>query len=174
MLKIAVGSENPVKLKAVKDAFIKVFSENIIVKGFKVDSGVSDQPMSDSETLRGAKNRVKNLMSLSSNADFYIGIEGGVELVNDSLESFAWVFIQSNKRVGYAKTGSFFLSNKIKDLILSGKELGEADDIIFNIKNSKQNNGAIGILTKNVLTRASFYSEAVVLALIPFINKELY
>lgn len=57
---------------------------------------------------------------------------------------------------------------------MEGKELGEADDLVFGQTNSKQANGAVGILTDNVLTRTTFYEPAVILALIPFKNPELY
>jgi non-canonical (house-cleaning) NTP pyrophosphatase len=53
-------------------------------------------------------------------------------------------------------------------------ELGHADDLVFNKSNSKQENGAVGILTENVIDRAEFYKQAVILALIPFKNPTLY
>ena len=51
---------------------------------------------------------------------------------------------------------------------------GDADDVVFERSNSKQANGAVGLLTGDVITRASLYAHAVVLALIPFRNMELY
>ena len=59
-------------------------------------------------------------------------------------------------------------------MIRQGKELGEADDIVFNRANSKQDNGAVGLLTDNVIDRAQLYEQAVILALIPFKNEALY
>ena len=53
-------------------------------------------------------------------------------------------------------------------------ELGEADDIVFGQSNSKQKSGAVGLLTGDIIDRKSLYEEAVVLALIPFKNEELY
>jgi len=53
-------------------------------------------------------------------------------------------------------------------------ELGEADDRVFERSNSKQTNGAIGLLTGNVIDRTTLYAPAVVFALIPFKNPELY
>ena len=40
-------------------------------------------------------------------------------------------------------------------------------------KTQKKKDGAVGILTKGLITRKSYYEEAVVLALIPFVNKDL-
>jgi non-canonical (house-cleaning) NTP pyrophosphatase len=52
--------------------------------------------------------------------------------------------------------------------------LGEADDIVFGRSNSKQDNGAVGLLTDNVIDRAQLYEHAMILALIPFKNELLY
>jgi non-canonical (house-cleaning) NTP pyrophosphatase len=62
----------------------------------------------------------------------------------------------------------------VVELIDQGMELGEADDVVFGRNNSKQKNGAVGILTGDVVTRTSYYVEAVCLALIPFRNWKLY
>jgi non-canonical (house-cleaning) NTP pyrophosphatase len=59
-------------------------------------------------------------------------------------------------------------------LLEQGMELGDADDIIFGTSNSKQENGAVGLLTGNALTRTSLYAEGVILALIPFKNEDLF
>jgi len=59
-------------------------------------------------------------------------------------------------------------------LVGQGMELGHADDIVFQRSNSKQEDGAIGLLTRNLLDRAGLYEHAVLLALVPFFNLELY
>ena len=176
MKKIVVASKNPVKINAVRDAFEKMFPNEVFnMEGISVSSGVSDQPISDTETLQGALNRAGNAEKEISRADFWVGIEGGIEEKNSEMEAFAWVAIRSaNGVVGKGRSGTFFLPPKIAELIRQGKELGEADDIVFERTNSKQENGAVGILTDGVVDRTKYYTEAVVLALIPFKNERLY
>ena len=53
-------------------------------------------------------------------------------------------------------------------------ELGEADDFVFKRKNSKKKDGAVGILTNGLIDRRKYYEEAVVMSLIPFLNKNLF
>lgn len=175
MKKIIIASKNPVKINAVKIGFEKVFpnldSEYI---GISVPSNVSDQPMTNEETLTGAINRANNAKKERPDADFWIGIEGGIDKINNEMEVFAWIVITTNDKTGKAKTGTFFLPQKIMELVDSGKELGDADDIVFGHNNSKQKSGAVGMLTGDIITRTSYYVEAVVLALIPFKNTELY
>ena len=173
-LKVVVGSKNPTKINAVKRAIKRVFKKNeITIEGFGVSSGVSDQPMSCLETKNGAINRVKNLEN--KDANLFVGIEGGCDYINDDLFAFAWVITKNNSGiVGKGKTSMFQLPKKIQKLIEMGVELGEADDIVFKRNNSKEKNGAVGILTNNLIDRTKYYEEAVVLSLIPFIKNELF
>lgn len=139
-----------------------------------VPSDVPDQPMSDEETLVGAVNRVNNAYKANANADYWIGIEGGVEEHGGELTAFAWVVVRSGSGVGKARSGTFFLPGVVAELVAQGKELGEADDIVFKKSNSKQESGAIGLLTDNVVDRMQLYEQAVVLALVRFRNEALY
>lgn len=175
MKKIIVASENPVKIQATLAGFKKMFpDEEFEIKGFEVDSEVKDQPISDAETLLGAENRARNAMKNYSQADYSVGIEGGVEEKGKEMYTFAWVAIVSNKIVGRGKTASFLLPPKVVKLIKSGMELGDAMDEIFKKTNSKQKEGAIGILTGRVIDRKTLYTPAIISALIPFKKTKLY
>lgn len=175
MKTIIITSKNPVKINAVKAGFNKVFKgESFEFIGESVNSGVPDQPMSDSQTFTGAFNRVKNAKKKFPKADFWVGIEGGCEKTGDEMQAFAWVYIESSSMYGKAKSSTFFLPKKIIDLVKQGIELGVADDMVFNRKNSKQKSGTVGVLTGNLITRKKYYTEPVILALIPFKNKSLY
>ena len=61
MKTIAVASENPVKIDAVRLGFERMFpGETFNTMGVGVHSGVSDQPMTDQAALKGATTRAKN------------------------------------------------------------------------------------------------------------------
>jgi inosine/xanthosine triphosphatase len=174
--KVFIGSENPVKIDCTQLAFEAVFGQRHAFEfvGKSVPSGVRDQPMSSDETLTGATNRSKNLVPVFPDGDFYVGIEGGITENGDEMEAFAWVVIHGQGAVGKAQTATFQLPSKIVTLIKSGIELGDADDMVFGRKSSKKGNGAVGILTHNIIDRSHYYQHAVILALIPFINPTLY
>ena len=175
MKKIIITSKNPVKVESTRMAFQRVFPEEtfeFIEKS--VSSDVSDQPISDEETMNGARNRASNAQKSFPDADYWVGIEGGIENTNQGMASFSWVIIKSKDKEGKAKGNIFFLPQKIADLINQGKELGEADDIVFGGENTKQKNGSVGILTKDIIDRTDYYYVAIVLALIPFRNSNLY
>lgn len=172
---IIVSSTNPVKLDAVRRGFARIYHrDEFWIESLNVPSGVSAQPMSDAETLTGAINRVEAARLTRPEAEFWVGIEGGISTIEQDLVAFAWVVIRSNTIWGKARTGTFFLPTPVADLVRQGKELGEADDLIFQRQNSKQSDGAVGILTHNAIDRTMLYTEAVVMALIPFINPYFY
>ena len=176
MKKIYIGSENPVKIESTRKGFEEVFKKTSGFEfiGKSISSGVGDQPMTNEETLLGAKNRAQRLKAKFPGGDFFVGIEGGIQTIGDEMEAFAWVVILNERIAGKAQTSTFQLPPKIVELVSQGIELGHADDMVFQRKNSKQGNGAVGILTNNVIDRVEYYRHAVILALIPFINKELY
>jgi len=175
MKTIVIASHNPVKIQAVLSGFRRMFPEETFkVVPAEVESGVSRQPMSDTEMHQGALNRVQNARRAFPNADFWAGIEGGTEPLDGKLAAFAWIVVLSPTLSGESRSGSFFLPPTVSELVQQGKELGEADDIVFKRSNSKQQNGAIGILTGDVLDRTALYEHAVILALVPFKNTGLY
>lgn len=176
MKKIIVASKNPVKINTTREGFAKMFPEELFeIEGISANSDVPDQPMSEQETIAGATNRANNASKEISDADFWVGIEGGLEEINGEMAAFAWIIIKSKDNIiGKGRTGSFFLPKEVTKLIKQGYELGVADDMVFKRENSKQVNGAVGILTGDILTRTTYYEQAVILALIPFKNPNLY
>ncbi|HEY4517862.1 MAG TPA: inosine/xanthosine triphosphatase [Candidatus Paceibacterota bacterium] len=177
MKKVVVASTNPIKLQTAKTGFELVFpGETFIFECVKAVSGVADQPLSETETLRGAHNRITHAQELTPGADFYIGLEGGMEDKEGELHEFAWIVVKSKEgKVGKGKTGTFFPPVAFRKLILEeGKEMGEATDIVFGDSNSKQKMGAIGHLTKGAIDRTELYRHAVIFALMPFLHEELY
>ncbi|CEJ90655.1 hypothetical protein VHEMI06423 [[Torrubiella] hemipterigena] len=168
---VVVASKNPVKLAATKEAFARVFpTATFQYETLSVPSGVPDQPFSDRETLQGALNRARSAKELQPRADYWIGLEGGVDDWEGTLlQSFAWMAIVNREgKEGKARTSAYFLPQETAKLVRGGMELGHADDLLYGKTNSKHQGGSVGLLTEDVVTRQSYYIEAIVLALIPF------
>ena len=74
-MRIHVGSENPVKLNAVRIAvwYYRQF-QGAEIKGINVNSGVSPQPKNVLETMLGAENRAR---AAFQNCDYSVGLESG-------------------------------------------------------------------------------------------------
>lgn len=175
MQTIAIGSGNPVKAQAIRAAFERMFpQQSFVAEGVSATSGVSDQPMSDAETLAGARNRMWAARQAAPQADYWVGIEGGIDDGADGMAAFAWITVLSRHNYGQARTATFPLPHPVADLIRHGVELGEANDRVFGRRNSKQQEGAIGTLSGGVIDRRALYEHAAVMALLPFKHDGLY
>jgi inosine/xanthosine triphosphatase len=174
-MKVVVASKNPVKITASREAFATVFpDESIDVSSISVDSGVGDQPQSDAKTRKGARARVMNACVSAPAADFWVGLEGGVEVVDEQLMAFAWMAVKGRLGgVSEARSPTLLLPPAVKQLVDEGLELGEANDRVFSTVNSKQGGGAYGLLTGGLYTREGIYAQTLIIALTPFVN-ELY
>lgn len=172
-LTVVVTSFNPVKIEAVREAFLNRFpSHGIQVIPIQVDSGVADQPMSDDETLQGARNRVAEASLKIPDADYWVGLEGGLDYFDQHLMAFAWMVVKnSENRSSEARSATLPLPPSVQALVGSGLELGEANDRVFSTLNSKQGGGAYGLLTDGLMTRESIYTQTLILALVPFVHK---
>ncbi|MBB5253443.1 inosine/xanthosine triphosphatase [Sulfurisphaera ohwakuensis] len=165
---VAIGSTNKAKVEAVKEA-LKIIGLNADVISVNVESGVSSQPFCH-ETFVGARNRAYNALN-ATNADIGIGIEGGICYYENKYLAFAVVYAANKEGLeNFSFSMAFSLPSTMVKHILEGKELGEATDLIFSTKDSKQHEGAIGYLTK-VITRKELYIQPVIAALYPFYNK---
>lgn len=170
----AVGSRNPVKIGCVAEA-VRAFWPDATAVGADTESGVSVQPMDDRETLAGAVNRARQALEQVEPADFGVGVEGGVHEDEDGLWAYAWVVIVDRQGVtGKGQSGRFLLPEKVARLVRQGIELGHADDQVFGRSNSKQKEGAIGILSDGHITRGDLYRPAVTFALLRFLHPEIY
>lgn len=175
MRTVVVGSHNPVKVEAVREAFSHVYpDEAFTFVECDAPSGVPDQPFGSDETKQGAQNRAEACRA-KAEGNFFVGLEGGLEESGEEYWAFAWMCIVDREgQYGFGKTGSFLLPALVGEHIRDGKELGHASDIVFETINSKHEGGTIGILTKGLITRKDFYREALIFALIPFIQTSLY
>ena len=174
-VEIVVASQNPVKSGAIEGAFKKLFPElNVQTIGVSVSSGVSDQPMSDEETKRGAMNRIAAAREQYPNAVLWAGLEGGIDQIEDHMFAFAWIIVQSKEQTSSVRTATFPLPPKVCELIRGGMELGHANDVVFKRDNSKQKEGAIGTLTHGLIDRRELYEHAAIMALVPLRNQDLF
>ena len=167
--KVVIASLNPAKINAVKSAFQSAFPQQAFeFVGISVPSEVADQPMTNEETHRGALNRVKNAKLEMPTADFYVGLEAGIE----GNVTFAWMVIESDTHRGESRSASLMLPPEVLAQLADANELGDVMDKVFGTENIKQKGGAISLLTQNQLTRSSVYHQALILALIPFTNPD--
>jgi len=176
-MKVLVGSRNPVKIEAVKEAFSFYF-DGVEATGMSVDSKVSPQPFED-ETFEGAKNRAAAIRWLAKkkglDAQFFVGIEGGISKRDERWWAFGGMCIMDAAgRSSLGGSSSFELPSRVKGKIARGAELGDVMDELTGQENTKQKGGAIAFFSKGVVDRKNLYIQGLVMALVPFLNQALY
>lgn len=154
-MKIIIGSKNPAKIMAVQTAFSDYEAE-IISKD--VPSGVSDQPFSDEETIKGAINRAYGALELSG-GQIGIGLEGGVQKTEYGLFLCNWgALAEEGKNPILGGGARIPLPEEVSARLFAGEELGPVMDDYAKKVNVRKNEGAVGIFTNGQVNRAEMFS----------------
>lgn len=179
MIKIVVGSKNPVKINAAAKAMAQLFPDSTIAaSGMDAPSNVAAQPMTDLDTRQGAINRVHYCQQYGREhnieADYYFAMEGGVDCFDFGPATFAYIAIGHKDQLAIGRSAILPLPMQVYRALEAGEELGHVMDRLFNTVNIKQKGGAIGLLTHGHATRESNYTQAIILAMAPLLNPGIY
>jgi inosine/xanthosine triphosphatase len=169
-LRVVVGSTNPVKISAVKTVMERIL-RSCEISNLKVETSVGEQPFGDA-TLVGAKERAQAALKYG---DLGVGIEAGAFEREDGLYDIQYCAIAD--RAGWITMGhgsGFRYPPRVAELVKSSMTVGQAFEKIHSIGNIGKKEGAIGFLTKGMLTRELLTEQSVMAAMIPRMKVDLY
>ena len=169
-MRIAVGSLNPVKIRAAENVFRRVFGD-ATVDGKDVESGVPSQPFG-MDTVQGAINRAK--AAFSKEYDYSVGIEAGLFEVQGFMLDLQYCAVYDGKWLTLGCGSGFEYPPTVLTEVLAGKEVGEVMSRVAGVDDLGKKSGAIGFLSHGMLDRTTLTEQGVFMALIPRINTELY
>lgn len=165
-VRIALGTNNQAKRAAV------VLATGVEPICHSVPSGVSDQPLTENETIIGAINRAKSVLEAEPEADVGLGLEGG--LTYDEVYTNMWYLFSvcaawDGKQLFVGKGLYFPIPNEIGEkLKQGGTELRHIIDELSSTVGSNHKEGAYGLFTDGRITRSDVFRDAVIAALTPF------
>lgn len=170
-MKVAIGSTNPVKLQAAKEAFGLLFpDETIEYIQVECTSNVSEQPLSDQESLSGALNRAQEAIK-GTTADYGVGLEGGLSQVDGRwFTGTAAAVVDSHGVIGLGFGPRVLTPPKTLHHIDAGNNLSEALAKSHGVQEAGKKQGLFGIVTHGLITRASSSRDAVITAAAPFLS----
>ena len=185
---VAVGSTRKPKLRAVTEA-LNAFAPKLVpdgdfeVVGMEVESGVSPTPTSCEELMRGARQRVEALVRMAREAGmgwrYFVGLEGGLEVLQDDrsrrvfLES--WAYVSDGARGFYGRSGGIELPEELAHEVLErGFDLSDAIDRFAGAVGIRDEQGAWGVLSGDLIHRDDSFRIAVITAFAPFYNAKMY
>lgn len=173
MMKINVGTHNPVKVRATRNVLEKIYT-TVDVEGIEVDSGVSDQPIGLDETIQGAMNRARNAFM---DVNLSVGIESGFLETPHSITGYLdlqWCAIYDGERITLGVSAGFEYPPAVVEEVLKGNEVGDVMDRVTGVEKLGQKTGAVSILTKGLLNRTENTEQCVLMAMIPRMNLGVY
>ena len=187
-LKIAVGSTRAAKLLAVRAACARVATVDagwghaeIVAR--EVETGGPPMPLTDAQLMRGARSRAVAVRALlrgeGESAHLYVGLEGGFHTVtlDGARHTFlqGWAYATDGTRGHFGISPAISVPPEVVRLVVVGRrELGEVIDEIAGQRDVRSKQGAWGVISKELLTRADSFESALVAAFAPFYNVELF
>ncbi len=186
---VALGSARAAKIMAVRTACARVAEVDprwrraeMIAR--EVESGVPRMPLNDSQLMRGAYGRAESVAALlrgeGERADLYVGLEGGFHSItfegrrHTFLHGWAYV-TDGDGRGHFGHAPAVAIPPRIAAQVeRTGRPLGDVMDEVAGERDVRSRQGAWGVLTRGLLTRAMSFEAALVAAFAPFYNGGLY
>ena len=140
-------------------------------------------PMNDWELMQGARERALSVRDLlrkqRRDADIFVGLEGGFHSISIEGEWHiflrGWAYATNGKTGAFGATPSISVPASLAKKVIEGKpELGLVIDEVAGVADVRSRQGAWGILSRDLVTRAMSFEIALVAAFAPFYNPRMY
>ncbi|MHA2246470.1 MAG: inosine/xanthosine triphosphatase [Candidatus Hodarchaeales archaeon] len=182
VVKVLIASTNPVKISATRESFSHFYKDvnfSILNVNELDPKGIhlKLQPLGEDETYEASIWRVKYARNHNPGFDFYVGIEGGVDLTPHNQARIVVYSSIGNRIIIETVRGCeiplpYSWYKRLKDS--PQLELGDIASEISGVSNIKQKQGAVGFFTRNTVTRFDILKQSVLMALIPFLNPIIF
>jgi inosine/xanthosine triphosphatase len=183
-----VGSSRAAKLAAVRASIERISAldptwSDIEIIAREVETGVPAMPLSDEHLMAGAKTRALAMRDLLNqeeiSADLFIGLEGGFHAIDLAGRQHTflrgWAYVTDGSRGSFGASPSIVVPDAIvRAVVDGGRELGEVIDDVAGQHDVRSRQGAWGVLSRDLFTRAMSFETALVAAFAPFYNSEMY
>ena len=185
---IAVGSSRAAKVEAVRRCVERIAGvderwRGALVMAREVETDAPAMPLTDMELLRGARARAlavrARLLEEKVEAQVFLGLEGGFH--SFELEGRwhtllrGWAYATDGEREGFGVSPSIRVPDSIARRVTEGGvELATVIDEVAGEKDVRSRQGAWGVLSRGLLTRAESFESALIAALAPFYNERFY
>jgi inosine/xanthosine triphosphatase len=185
---IALGSDRAAKIEAVRKSAERVAVIDERWRGAEVvarsvETSAPAMPLTDSELARGARMRAlaarEALRREGLCAQLFVGLEGGLH--SFQLEGRwhthlrGWAYVTDGEREGYGVSPSVSVPASIARRVTEGGvELSAVMDEVAGERDVRSRQGAWGVLSRDLLTRADSFEAALIAAFAPFYNEKLY
>jgi non-canonical (house-cleaning) NTP pyrophosphatase len=185
---IAVGSQREPKVEAVRRALVRLAPVSVeLAEASVIACDVSDvspvMPLDLEALLDGAQARAGRALELMRGqgrpADLGVGLEGGIDVRPHGRGRrgflMSWAFVTDGRRGAHGCGGAIEVPERLLGPVIEGGvELAEAVDAAAGERDVRSRHGAWGVLTRGLLDRTFSFEVALMNALAPFYNRQVY
>jgi inosine/xanthosine triphosphatase len=186
---IYVGSTRPAKLDGARLALEQIGSLDprfraVDLRARDLTAVAPRMPMSEPDIVAGARARAGALLEIAAREGaagaIAIGLEGGLAPAPGGPEAGwpsytlrTWACATDGGRWSLGAGGAVALPDAIAGEVLAGRELGDVIDERAGL-DTRSTRGAWGVLTRDLIGRRDAFRTAVIAALAPFYNAQVY
>ncbi len=154
---------------------------NVVAR--RVETNVPAMPLNDWQLMQGARERALSVRDVLRKqrleADLYVGLEGGFHSISieGQWHTFlrGWAYATDGRNGNFGAAPSIAVPDSIVKKVIEGRrELGLVIDEVSGTRDVRSRQGAWGVLSRDLVTRSMSFELALVAALAPFYNPELY
>jgi len=185
---VALGSARAAKIMAVRAACLRVAEvdadwRRAEIVSRAVETSAPRMPLTEMQLMRGARERAEAVRALLAGegreADLYVGLEGGFHSVTfeGRRQTFlqGWAYVTGGGLSAFGAAPSVSVPAEIVRRVEgAGRELGDVMDEVAGERDVRSRQGAWGVLSRGLLTRAAGFEAALLAAFAPFYNRRLY
>ncbi|HVF56752.1 MAG TPA: inosine/xanthosine triphosphatase [Pyrinomonadaceae bacterium] len=185
---IALGSARAAKIMAVHAACARIASVDALwgraeLVARAVETSAPSMPLTDSQSMRGARERAEAVREILEKekqpARLYVGLEGGFHsiTIDGRRHTFlrGWAYVTDGARACYGASPSVSVPEEIVHRVeRARRELGDVMDEVAGEHDVRGRQGAWGVLSRGLLTRAMSFESALLAAFAPFYNAQMY
>jgi len=157
-MKISLGTTSQEK-RSILESVLEEHGCSAQIFPCKVESLVSDQPLSEAETITGAKNRALNAWNLKPSTDIGLGLEGGLVMIDGLFYLVCVAAIYKNPETYFIGISSkLALPKEVSSQVKNGDQFGE---VIRAYQNRNVNDTKMSILVEKLINRQEAFTEAI-------------
>jgi inosine/xanthosine triphosphatase len=185
---IALGSDRAAKVDAVRRSLERIASIDECWRGCEVmargvETSAPAMPLTDAQLARGARQRAQAIREMllkeGVSAQLFVGLEGGFHSFELDgrwhTHLRGWAYVTDGVRDGVGVSPSIsvpdFIARRVTE---GGVELSAVIDDVAGERDVRSRQGAWGVLSRDLLTRAESFEAALIAAFAPFYNEKLY
>ena len=171
---VAVGTKNPAKVEGARLAFTRYITD-VTIRTVDSSSVTRAQPLGLDQMTEGAIARAKFAIS-KLGGDFGVGVEAGIfQMEGTYFDHQQAAVVDGKGRVSLGHSAGYPLPTKaVEEMIKAGRELERYAESLSGISEVGDKGGLVNHLTKGAMTRTDLTEQCIMMALIPWLHRDVY